>query len=173
MHAHGAASHGDPDLLPVSITVSVIAVLLALVTLLGHRAHTHTIYAQNQSIAQWVYYESKAAGRTGYDALLDALSVIAPKEAGVEAKLRDKFRQKMEHSDRDQKEIRAKADQLELEVAHQEIAADRFDAGDVCLEAALVIVSITMLTKRRLYWVIGIVLACVGLAIAATGFFVA
>ncbi|MFL6352978.1 MAG: DUF4337 domain-containing protein [Bryobacteraceae bacterium] len=162
----------DSSLLPVSVTTSILAVLVALVSLLGHRSHTRTIYAQNQSTGEWVDYASKATGRASYDAFLDFLSVAQLKTPSDAEKVRDKFRHAIEESDREQKEIEVKADVLEHEVIRQETAADRFDFGDVCLEAALVITSITLLTKRRFYWLVGIVLASVGLVIAATGFFV-
>lgn len=173
MQGHAPAQHEDPKLLPVSITVSVVAVLLALVSLLGHRAHTRTIFAQNRTISQWVYYESKATGRTSYDALLDFLPVAQLTNPANAANVKQKYQQKIEQSDHEQKDIEAKANALEVEVEHQENAADRFDLGDVCLEAALVIMSLTLLTKRRLYWAIGCGVASVGLLIATTGLFVA
>ena len=170
MQGHSPA-HDDPSLLPVSLTVSIVAVLLALISLLGHRAHTRTLYTQNETIAQWVYYESKATGRTSYDAMLDFLPLAQLKDPAGAAKLKETYQQKIEHIDVEQEKIGAQAEALENKVMRQENAADRFDLGDVCLEAALVIASITLLTKRRLYWWIGLGFAGVGILIAATGFF--
>ncbi|HTU43795.1 MAG TPA: DUF4337 domain-containing protein [Bryobacteraceae bacterium] len=170
MQGHSPA-HDDPSLLPVSLTISIVAVLLALISLLGHRAHTRTLYTQNETIAQWVYYESKATGRTSYDAMLDFLPLAQLKGAASAAKLKETYQQKIQHIDAEQEKIGARAEALENKVVRQEIAADRFDLGDVCLEAALVIASITLLTKRRLYWWIGLGFAGVGILIAATGFF--
>jgi len=173
MQAHSTAEHVDSGLLPVSVTVSIVAVLLAFVSLLGHRAHTRTLFAQNQTIAEWVYYESKATGRTSYDALLDFLPAAPLRDPAAALKLKDKYQQKIAQSDREQKQIQTKANALEAEVAQGEHAADRFDLGDACLEGSLVIISLTLLTKRRLYWGIGLAFASAGVAIAATGFFVA
>jgi len=50
--------------------------------------------------------------------------------------------------------------------------ADRYDLGEVMLEAALVICSITLLTRKKLYWGMGLVLAAVGIAVAAAGFLI-
>jgi hypothetical protein len=47
--------------------------------------------------------------------------------------------------------------------------ANRFDLGEVFLEIALVVTSITLLTEKRAYWYLGFVLAAVGLASAASG----
>ena len=171
MQGHSTASHDDPSLLPVSLTVSVIAVLLALISLLGHRAHSRTLYTQNETIGQWVYYESKATGRTSYDAMLDFLPSAQLKDPAGATKLKEIYQQKIQHLDSEQETIGEKAEALENKVIRQENAADRFDLGDVCLEAALVIVSITLLTKRRLYWWIGLGFSAAGILIASTGFF--
>jgi hypothetical protein len=171
MQGHPPAQHDDPSLLPVSLTISIVAVLLALISLLGHRAHGRTLYMQNETITQWVYYESKATGRTSYDAMLDFLTSAQLKDPDSAAKLKETYQQKIEHIDAEQEKIGAQAEALENKVTRQENAADRFDLGDVCLEAALVIVSITLLTKRRLYWWIGLGFAGVGILIASTGFF--
>jgi Domain of unknown function (DUF4337) len=172
MQGHSLAQNHDDALLPVSISTSILAVLIALVSLLSHRSHTRTLFEQNQSTSEWVYYGSKATGRATYDALLDFLSAAQLRDPGLAGKVRDKYLHNIEQSDREQKEIEARADALDRAVIRQEHAADRFDFGGVCLEAALIIMSVTLLTKRRLYWGIGLALASVGLVIAATGFFV-
>ena len=173
MQGQSLAQDSDSNLLPVSISTSILAVLVALVSLLGHRSHTRTLFAQNQSTGEWVYYASKATGRASYDALLDFLSVAQLRDPAAAGKVRDKYLRYIEQSDREQKEIEARAEALEREVVRREHAADRFDFGNGCLEAALVITSVTLLTKRRLYWGMGLVLAGVGLVVATTGFFVA
>jgi hypothetical protein len=48
--------------------------------------------------------------------------------------------------------------------------ADRFDLGEVFLEIALVVTSITLLTDKRAYWYFGMILAFVGLVSPASGF---
>jgi len=87
-------------------------------------------------------------------------------------KVKQTYQRKMQESEEEQKKIKERADALELEVMRHQHAADRFDLGHVCLEAALLIVSITLLTKRRLYWGLGLGLASLGILIASTGFFV-
>ena len=173
MQQSSLAQNDDSSLLPVSISTSILAVMIAVVSLLGHRSHTRTLFAQNQSTGEWIYYASKATGRASYGALLDFLSVAQLRDPATAGKVRDKYVRYIEQSDREQKEIEVRAEALEREVARREHAADRFDFGTGCLEAALVIMSVTLLTKRRLYWAIGLVLSGLGLVIAATGFFVA
>ena len=47
--------------------------------------------------------------------------------------------------------------------------ADRYDLAEVFLEIGLVITSITLLSGRRIFWHLGIVLSVVGLVVAVMG----
>jgi len=50
--------------------------------------------------------------------------------------------------------------------------ADRFDGGEGLIEVGLVICSMTLLTKRRLYWFVGMLIGAGGVAFALTAFLV-
>jgi hypothetical protein len=50
--------------------------------------------------------------------------------------------------------------------------ADRFDLGEVLLEAGLVICSITLLTRKRIFWLCGTLLGLLGIAAGVAGFLV-
>ena len=60
---------------------------------------------------------------------------------------------------------------LEEELHHETQHANRFDLGEVFLEIALVVTSITLLTGRRIYWMLGIAFAAAGIVVAGTGLF--
>lgn len=75
----------------------------------------------------------------------------------------------MERYREEQKDIESEARKAEGEVAVQQRRADRFDLGEVMLEAALVICSITLLTRKRLFWILGTVLGVCGLVVGAAG----
>ena len=47
-----------------------------------------------------------------------------------------------------------------------EARADRFDLGEAMLEIGLVITSVTLLTRSRIYWYLGIVFSLGGIASA-------
>jgi hypothetical protein len=58
---------------------------------------------------------------------------------------------------------------LETEVAMERNRADRYDLAEVFLEIGLVITSITLLSGRRVFWHLGLVLSVVGVAVAISG----
>jgi hypothetical protein len=61
-----------------------------------------------------------------------------------------------------------KAHEYEAEVRRAERRANRFDLGEALLEIGLVITSITLLTRQRGYWYLGVGFGIAGLAVCAT-----
>lgn len=43
----------------VGITTAIVAVLLAVTTMLGHRSHTESVFLQTEANDQWAYYQAK------------------------------------------------------------------------------------------------------------------
>jgi hypothetical protein len=169
MHEHAEDSHRDPSLLPVSFTMSVLAVLVAVVTLFAHRAHTEEVVAQIQATDTWAEYQAVNTRRHTYEVFGDFMEITPPKDPVQAEKARDRFRQQAERYDKRREELRGQAEKLETEVRHDERRADRFDFGEALLEVALVITSITLLTRRRSFWYLGSAIALAGIAVAATG----
>jgi Domain of unknown function (DUF4337) len=169
---HAERAKEDPSLAPVSLTMAVLAVLVAVVSLLGHRAHTEEVVLQAKSSDQWAYYHAKNIRRHTDELFTDLTSVTPTKDAAALAKLRDKYSQEASRYKDDQKEIEDKAREMEAEVATERNRADRFDLAEVFLEIGLVVTSITLLSGRRVFWGLGLVLGVAGIVVAATGFVV-
>jgi hypothetical protein len=153
----------DRSLAAVSLTMAVLAVCVAVVSLLGHRAHTEEVVLQALASDQWAYYQAKNI-RQHEDELF-----VANNSAGVAADIREKYAQEAERYKKEKDEIQDKARDLEREVAMERKRADRYDLAEVFLEIALVITSITLLSGRRIFWHLGIVLGVVGVLVAVMG----
>jgi hypothetical protein len=162
------AAH-DSSLAPVTLTMAILAVVIATVTLLGHRAHTEEVLIQTKSADQWAYYQAKEIRRRNYELFLDELSVFSLQDAKQVEAIRDKYKKQVERYGDELKEIEADARKEEAEVKVEEARADRYDLSEVLLEAALVISSITLLTRKKIFWLFGIVLAAAGLVLGITG----
>ena len=50
---------GESGMRRVSLAISVLAVLVAMVTVLGHRTHTEAVLAQTRAADQWNLYQAK------------------------------------------------------------------------------------------------------------------
>jgi hypothetical protein len=152
--------------------MAVLAVLVAVVTLLGHRAHTEEVVLQAKSSDQWAYYQAKNIRRHTDELFVDLTSVEATSDAATLGKLREKYSGEATRYKDEQKEIEDKAREMEAEVAHERNRADRFDLAEVFLEVGLVITSITLLSGRKIFWHFGMFLGVVGIVVAGTAFFV-
>jgi hypothetical protein len=172
LQEHAEHAKDNPALAPVSLTMAILAVLVAVVTLVGHRAHTEEVVLQAKASDQWAFYQAKNIRRHSDELFTDLTSVQATTDAVSLAKLRDKYSQEATRYQVDQKEIEDKAHELEAEVVTERHRADRFDLAEVFLEIGLVITSITLLSGRRVFWGLGLGLGAVGIALAVTGFVV-
>jgi len=167
---HGHEDH--PLVLPVSITISIMAVLVAAVSLLGHRAHTEELLRQSQAASRWTQYDTKSVNLRGAEQASDMVKLSESLNKQVGEELHEKYAKLLEHYQEDKTDARKEALNLEVERDLAGRKADRFDGGEVLLEIGLVICSITLLTKRKFFWLGGMVIAAAGIVFACTGFFI-
>lgn len=169
---HENAEHGreHPSLAPISVTMAILAVCVAVVSLLGHRSHTEELLMQNRATDQWAYYQAKNIRMHNYEMGLDQLALTEFKDKGAADKVREKYQSEAERYKGEQDEIEKKAREFEDESAKAQHKGDRFDLGEVFLEVALVITSLALLTKNRFYWLLGMLAGGAGLVVAATGY---
>jgi hypothetical protein len=161
----------DPLVFPVSITISIMAVLVAAATLLGHRAHTEELLRQSQAADRWAQYQAKSVRLHETQGFSDVVNIVASLDKEKGAVLREKYQKEVEHYKSDKEDISEEAKTLEKERDLVGRKADRFDGGEAFLEIGLVICSITMLTKRKLFWFGGMLIGALGVGLALTGFF--
>ena len=169
-----SAEHGahEPNLAPVTLTMAIFAVLVAAVSLLGHRADTEELLLQTKATDQWAYYQAKDTRIHSYQIFLDDVSLSKPQDAQLAAKAKEHYSKEIERYQKQLEEAEAEARKDENEVAVQHRRADRFDLGEVMLEAGLVICSITLMTRKRVFWQGGMLLGLTGVVTAAAALFI-
>jgi hypothetical protein len=166
------AEHGreNPSLAPISVTMAILAVCVAVVSLLGHRSHTEELMMQNRATDQWSYFQAKNIRRHNYEMSVDLLSLVEFKDKEQAGKVREKYQSEVERYTKEQAEVEEQAKEYENESARAQRKADRFDLGEVFLEVALVISSLALLSRKRGFWYLGILAGAAGLAVAVTGY---
>jgi hypothetical protein len=55
---------GEESLTSISLAISILAVLVAMVTVLGHRSHTEAVLMQSRAGDQWNLYDAKKIRKT-------------------------------------------------------------------------------------------------------------
>jgi Domain of unknown function (DUF4337) len=167
----GSEMHDDgPLTIPVAVTVSILAMMVALVTLLGHRASTEELLLQTKATDQWAFFQAKSIRQHEMQSTADLLSVLTPADKEKAEAMREQYAIEVERYDREKDEASEKATELEKEKERAGRREDRFDAGEVMLEIALIISALTLLTKKKLFWFAGICLGLVGVIVAASAF---
>ena len=167
------AEHGahEPTLRPVAFTMSVLAVLVAVTTVLGHRAHTEAVLDQNKATDQWNFYQAHKIRANETELASDLLGVVSLDNKDAATKIEKAYADHQKKWDDELKQEQAQADAMETRVAQAEARADRFDFAEALLEIGLVITSVTLLTKSRIYWYLGLVFSACGVASAVSALF--
>jgi hypothetical protein len=167
------AEHGahESNLRPVAFSMSVLAVLVAVTTVLGHRTHTEAVLDQNKATDQWNEYQAHKIRSYDTSLMVDLLSTVALSDKEAAAKIEKAYTDHQKKWADDLKESQEKAEALETKVKQAEVRADRFDLAEAMLEIGLVITSVTLLTKSRIYWYLGLVFSAAGVVSAVSAFF--
>ena len=170
VHTHHGEHGENPLILPVSLTMSILAVLVAVATLFGHRAHTEELLLQAQATDQWAYYQAKNIRLHEMQVMVDQLGVFAVQDKEKTELLREKYQKEVERYGNDKDSISEKAKEQERERDLLRARADRFDAGEGILEIALVICSLTLLTDKKFFWYVAMLIGPGGIVISLGGF---
>jgi hypothetical protein len=167
---HAEHSAHEETMRPVAFTMAVLAVLVAIATVLGHRTHTEAVLNQNRATDAWNFYQAHKIRANDTELAADLLGVVAINDKDGAAKIAKAYadHQKKWASDLDEEQKEASA--LEGEVKLDERRGGRFDLSEALLEIGLVITSITLLTHRRIYWYLGLVFSIFGIASALSAY---
>ncbi|MGD0800300.1 MAG: DUF4337 domain-containing protein [Terracidiphilus sp.] len=169
LQEHAEHAEGSNALRPVALTMTILAVLVAVVTVLGHRTHTEAILSQDRATDQWGEYQAKKIRAYDTQLTLDLMNVLPLADKDAAHKLTKSYADHQAKWTDDLKDVQGKAEAQEKLVEKAEAQAKFFDLGEVLLEIGLVITSITLLTRRRIYWYAGLGFSVIGIVAATMG----
>jgi hypothetical protein len=169
LQEHAENAEHDSSLRPVALTMTILAVLVAVTTVLGHRTHTDAILNQDRATDQWNYYQAHKIRANDTALASDLLSVLTIADKDGAKKLAKGYADHQAKWTDSLKEEQDQAEALEKKVEQAEAKAVRFDLAEAMLEIGLVITSVTLLTRARIYWYAGIVFSVVGIVSAVLG----
>jgi hypothetical protein len=158
----------DPNTRRVGVLVGVVGILLSVVTIASHRAHTGAVIHRTESNDQWAFYQAKKIREYSSDVTLTLLQTLSSDPAKIAApaqKLqaaRDKY---ASDAAKIQDDAHAKEDESKVE----EHRALRYDIGEGLLELGLVLCSLYFLARNNLFPVFGVIASIAGTAMAIWG----
>jgi hypothetical protein len=165
LQEHAEHAHNPFDK-RVAATMAIVAAGLAVVSVLSHLATTEEILKQQKASDQWSYYQAKSIRRYASEVARDTFAAQKNDKLSEQyAKLAEKYK----HDDEEiQKEARALEQESELK-GKEEL---RLDYGEVFLELAIVLGSLSILTKRAEMWYLSMGSAAVGTVLAVSTYWV-
>jgi hypothetical protein len=163
---------GEESLTSISLAISILAVLVALVTVMGHRTHTEAVLMQGKATDQWNEYQAKRIRQESLAVVVDQMALQPNVDAKASAAKLAEYKAHIAKWDKDLKEGHDKAKEYEAEVEHAEHQAVRFDLGEALLQISVVLSSITLFTRKRSFFFGGLMLGAIGVVIAASAWLV-
>ncbi len=154
----------------IGIMAAILAVLLAVVTIASHRAHTAAIIDKSTANDDWAYYQANSIKLHSVElgeGLLDALNAKGETVDKMRARFADQ--ESKYNAQKDQQQEKAKHSDETAE--GDERRALRYDIGEGLLEIALVLTSLYFIARRAMFPVIGSIAALAGIGFAITGLF--
>ena len=160
---------GEKALTNVSLAISILAVLVAMVTVLSHRSHTEAVLLQSRANDQWEEYQSRKLRAENLQVTVDLLTLQPVSDKAATQKKVADYTAKVTKWTAQLEDDQKKAKDLEAEVAVAEDKASHFDLGEALLQISVVMASITLLTRKNGYFFFGLALGIAGLIVAALG----
>lgn len=158
----------DPLTRRVGIMVGVVGILLSVVTIASHRAHTQAVIHRTESNDQWAFYQAKKIRESTTEVALTLLQALAPDAAKADAAARKLTASREKYSD-DAKQIMKEAQAKDVEQKIEEQRALRFDIGEGLLELGLVLCSLYFLARKSFFPLFGVLASIAGIAMGAWG----
>lgn len=168
LEVHTEVEGADPFGKKIGILASVIAVLLAVVTIVSHRAHTDAVLMKSDANDKWSYYQSKRIKFHSLELGEDLFNVLGNKSPETQ-KMLDKYAADKKKYAHDSDVAQQAAKDQDAEAEHAEARALRYDFGEGLLEIGLVLTSLYFISRSKLFPVMGGLSAAAGIVIAVTG----
>jgi len=168
IHHEVEGGEKDPFGLRVGILASILAVLLAIVTIASHRAHTEGVLVKSDANDKWSYYQSKRIKLHSIELGEELVTLIAPKN-GESATALNHIKGEKKKYEKESKEIQEQAEALEHRVERFEARALRYDFGEGLIEIGLVLSSLYFISKKKYFPAMGLIAGIAGTIAAITG----
>jgi len=168
---HEGEHPSDPIGKRVGVLAALLAVLLGIVTIASHRAHTSAIMHKSSANDAWAHYQ---ATRVKYHSIELGENLVRTfgSNADAAAKMLDDYAVQKKKYDAQGKEIQQEAEGDDHAAEVDEHRALRYDIGEGLLEIGVVMSSLYFVSRRLMFPAVGVAAGIIGAVIAATGLLV-
>jgi hypothetical protein len=159
----------DPNTRRIGILVGVVGILLSVVTIASHRAHTDAVIHRTESNDQWTYYQAKKTRENTEEVALALMSTLGTDPAQLQPVTRKLEAARAKYA-ADAEKIQEEARARDRETEKEEHRALYFDIGEGLLELGLVLCSLYFLARKVFFPVFGVLASMAGTILGVMGF---
>lgn len=159
----------DPLEKTIGVVASVLAVVLAIVTIVSHRAHTDAVLFKSEANDKWAFYQAKKIKFHSLELGIDLLNAMPERNAAALKTIEHYEKEKARYT-KESDEAQADATKQDEKAAHIEDKALRYDFGEGLLEIGLVLTSLYFIARSKLFPTIGIISAIIGIGMTIYGY---
>jgi hypothetical protein len=170
LEVHTEVEGADPFGKKIGVLASVLAVFLGVVTIISHRAHTDAVLFKSDANDKWSFYQAKRIKFHSLELGEDLLNAMTARNPEAEATLA-RYKSEKKRYTHDSEVAQDDAKKMDEKAEHVEAQALRFDFGEGLLEIGLVLTSLYFIARSKLFPVVGVISAALGLASAISGYF--
>ena len=161
-------SESDPAGQKVGVLAAVLAVLLAVVSIASHRAHTAAVVERSEANDQWSLYQSNRIKFHSLELGVDLMQVLGRDQPEAEQTIA-RYETQEKKYESESKAVKEVATKKEAETRHTEDQALRYDWGEGMLEIGVVLASLYFIARKRLFPVVSLLFGTLGSVIAISG----
>jgi hypothetical protein len=175
-----AAEHGGHSLTSVSIILSAMSILGPLLLILSHRAQNTVAIYEAKSADYWQLYSSRRTRSNAAAQELDLLTLLSPdtdsgkadsaRKANMEKTIQA-LNNRLEKWNDDAKAEQEAAENSSALAERARGQIDRITVGQAILQIGLLMSSITLYTRKRVFLALGVIFGAVGVSVALVATF--
>jgi len=169
LEIHSEVEGGDPFGKKIGVLASVLAVFLGVVTIVSHRAHTDAVLFKSEANDKWSYYQAKRIKFHSLELGVDLLNAMTARSPAADLTLARYEKEKKRYT-KESNEAQEDAKKTDEKAAHVEDQALRFDFGEGLIEIGLVLTSLYFIARSKLFPVVGVISALLGIGAAVSGY---
>jgi hypothetical protein len=169
LEIHTEVEGGDPFGKKIGVLASILAVFLGVVTIVSHRAHTDAVLFKSEANDKWSFYQAKRIKFHSLELGVDLLNAMTARSPAADLTLARYEKEKKRYT-KESNEAQEDARKQDEKAAHVEDQALRFDFGEGLIEIGLVLTSLYFIARSKLFPVVGVISAILGVGAAISGY---
>ena len=161
----------------LALTTVIIALGATMSTLSVGKFSNRGILKQTQASNQWAYYQAKSIKTYLYELQKEKLETDLKLSPNIDEGVRNEYEQKItkygeqiRRYEQEKIDIQTQAQSLEKERDQAMVHSQQFGLAVIFLQLAILMSSIASLMKKKLMWVVGLMVGLLGFLYFANGY---